>query len=186
MTRSTATPCWWKNRKALNRKRRKGAALFVGQDLRIGQAGMVVDGQVKVFPPDPPAPVLACALAGDPMSGALVAPHWLSRLQRRDAVEAKSTQHATDGGGRDDELARDLLAGQALTPERFDPLHRSGRRRLLLVSGKSTDAAPRVNVVIQRTLWRLRFEGRLRRRPIFRVLRLPWKDPHKRRRRSQI
>jgi len=31
-----------------------GAALLVGQDLRIGQAGMVVDGQVKVFPPDPP------------------------------------------------------------------------------------------------------------------------------------
>jgi hypothetical protein len=96
---------------------------------------MVVDGQVKVFPPDPPAPVLACALAGDPMSGALVAPHWLSRLQRRDAVEAKSTQHATDGGGRDDELARDLLAGQALTPERFDPLHRSGRRRPMQAMG---------------------------------------------------
>jgi hypothetical protein len=148
MTRSTATPCWWKNRKALNRKRRKGAALFVGQDLRIGQAGMVVDGQVKVFPPDPPALALACALAGDPMSGALeaaelfdidrdqcarafplVAPHQLGRLRRRDAVEAKSTQHAADGGGRDGEIARDLLAGQALKPERFDPLHRFGRRR---------------------------------------------------------
>ena len=38
---------------------------------------MVVDGQVKVFPPDPPALALACALAGDPMSGALEAAELL-------------------------------------------------------------------------------------------------------------
>jgi len=45
---------------------------------------------------------------------------------------------------------------------------------------------PRVNVAIQRILWRRPFERRWRRRPTFQVLRLPSRDPHKRRRRSPI
>jgi hypothetical protein len=80
--------------------------------------------------------------------------------------------------------------GSSSRRSRTRQLARRGRNllhgRLLLVSGKSTDAAPRVNVVIQQTLWRLPFERRLYRHPGFRVLRLPWTDRHKRRRRSQI
>jgi hypothetical protein len=55
-----------------------GAALLVGQDLRIGQSGMVVDGPVKVFPADAPAVALAGAIAGDPMARSLEASFLMS------------------------------------------------------------------------------------------------------------
>ena len=51
---------------------------------------------------------------------ALIAAHRLGRLQCADAVQAKAPEDAADGGRRDAEFSRDLLAGPALPPQ---PLH---------------------------------------------------------------
>ncbi len=86
---------------------------------------MIVDSQVEELPADPPGIALAGPVACDAMPGsretaelldvdvdqlagvcAFVAPHRLSRLQRRDAIEAEPTQHTVDGGGRHPEIAR--------------------------------------------------------------------------------
>lgn len=76
---------------------------------------MVVDGKVKVFPADAAAVALTGAVVGDPMcdmleaselrdvdvdqlarSLALVTPHRLGRLERRNAVQSEPAQHAAD------------------------------------------------------------------------------------------
>jgi hypothetical protein len=90
----------WKNRKTLSRKRREEPRLSSGRiSEQARRNGRRRPGEV--FPPDTPALAPACAVAGDPMSGALeaaelfdihidqfarafllVAPHQLGRLQR--------------------------------------------------------------------------------------------------------
>jgi hypothetical protein len=62
---------------------------------------------------------------------ALVAPHRLGRLQRRDTVEPEPAQHTADGGGRHADIARNLMPGEALAPQGLDPFHRSARRRTM-------------------------------------------------------
>jgi hypothetical protein len=46
--------------------------------------------------------------------GALVPAHWLGRLQSLDAIETEAPEDTADSGWRDDQLGRDLPAGQAL------------------------------------------------------------------------
>ena len=53
---------------------------------------------------------------------ALVAAHRLGRLQGGEAVEAEALEDAADGRRRDAEFGGDLLAGEALTAQGFDPL----------------------------------------------------------------
>jgi hypothetical protein len=57
-----------------------GAALLVGQDLRIGQPGMVVDGQVEELPADPPALALAGAVTCDAVSVRSKRPSFLMSM----------------------------------------------------------------------------------------------------------
>ena len=53
------------------------AALLIGQDLGIGQPGMVVDGQVQVFPADPPGLGPIGSITGDAMACSLEAAELL-------------------------------------------------------------------------------------------------------------
>src|SRR5271154_3126492 len=124
------------------------AALFVGQDLRVGETGMIVDRQMHIFPADSAGLAPAGPIAGDPMAdptelaqlfdvdvedlargGPFVATDWLGRLERRQAIEAQPFEDAADGGGRNADLGGNLLAGVAL-PSQSLARRADGRRRL--------------------------------------------------------
>ena len=51
---------------------------------------------------------------------ALVAPQWFGRFQRAEPVEAQTPENATDGGRRDLQFGRDLLAAVALPAQSLD------------------------------------------------------------------
>jgi hypothetical protein len=61
---------------------------------------------------------------------ALVAAHRLGRLQGTDPIETEPLEDATDRRWRHSQLGSDLLAGEALSAERFDLFNNSLRRRL--------------------------------------------------------
>src|SRR5258706_5213450 len=46
-------------------KAQAGATFLVGQDFRVGHAGVVVDRQMQIFPADPAAVALALAIGGE-------------------------------------------------------------------------------------------------------------------------
>ena len=114
-------------------------SFFVGQDLREGDARGIVDGHMDELPADATAVALAGAVTGDAVADpveaaelldvdvdelagmlALIAAHRLGRLQCADAVEPQAPEDAADGGRRDAEFSRDLLAAEALSAQ---PLH---------------------------------------------------------------
>src|SRR4029450_2177125 len=92
-----------------------------------GDAGVIVDADVHVFPADAALITLASAVAGDAVSDlieltelfdfdvdqlagmlALIAPHRLGGLERAEPVEPEPPQDAAHGSGGDRELAGDL------------------------------------------------------------------------------
>jgi hypothetical protein len=111
----------------------------VGQDLGEDDAGVIVDGDVEIFPPTmmlpAPAPVGTdgdfCKtaqmfdiemeqIAG---SGVLVANHGHSELQVADAIQTQSAKDAADGGTTQAGGLSDVQAGEALSAKLFDSLH---------------------------------------------------------------
>src|ERR1044071_4120788 len=110
------------------------ALLFlVGEDLREGHAGGVVDADVDELPSDAPALALPRSIAGDARADpveaaklfdidvdqfagmlALVAAHRRGGLKRLDAVEAEAPEDAADRSRRDADRGCDLLARPAL------------------------------------------------------------------------
>ena len=60
----------------------------------------------------------------------LVATGRLGRFERLDAIEAEAPENAADARRRDAGLGGDLLAGEALPAQRFDPFDKGCRRRL--------------------------------------------------------
>src|SRR6516165_3579278 len=96
-------------------KAQAGASFFIGQDFRVGDARMVVDGQMQIFPADPAGVALAGPVAGDPVTDpvelaqlfdvdmddlarmlALIAADGLSRLQGSKSVKTEPAQDAAD------------------------------------------------------------------------------------------
>ena len=147
---------------------RAGLAL-VGQDLGVGQARGVIDGDVQVFPADAAVAVDhagaaagdAVADAGDPaellgvdvdqLTGALalVAHHRYGRIEALEAAETEATQDAADGRERQAEAAGDHGRGQPLPTERFDRGDLLGRqpapargRRAPVVEGRLAARSP--------------------------------------------
>jgi len=122
------------------------ALLLVGHDPGEGDARVIVDADVHVFPADAAAVALACAVAGDAVADlvelakffdvevdqfagmlALVTSHWFVRFQSAELVEAAPPQDATDRGGSDPELMGDLPAGVALAAQGLDRRARGNR-----------------------------------------------------------
>lgn len=131
---------------------------------------MIVDGEMKILPTDPPAVALAGSISGDPMTGALeaaelldvdvdeftrtlalVTSHGFGWLQCRDAIEAETTQHAAHSGGGYAKIAGDMTAGEALTPQGLDGgdrlrwrrlAHPIRPRRTILKTGQTFPAEP--------------------------------------------
>lgn len=145
-----------------------GLAL-VGQDLGIGQARGVIDGDVQVFPADAAVAVDragsaagdAVPDAGDPaellgvdvheLAGtlALVAHDRCWRIEALEAAEAEATQDAADGRERQGEAAGDHGRGQPLPPERLDRGDLLGRqpalargRRAPVIEGRLAARSP--------------------------------------------
>lgn len=125
-----------------------GAFFFlVGQDLREGDAGGVVDADMDELPTAAARAGIAGALAGNAMTDALettelldvdmdhlagmlalVASDRLGRFDISQSRQSSTLEHAADGGGRDADLMGDVLAGPTLPPQRHDALgdQRSG------------------------------------------------------------
>jgi hypothetical protein len=117
----------------------RAALLLVRHDLREGDAGVIVDADVHVFPADAALITLASAVAGDAVSDlieltelfdvdvdqlagmlALIAPHRLGGLERGEPIEPEPPQDAAYGSGRDRELASDLGPSVALSAQNLD------------------------------------------------------------------
>src|SRR5436853_3482812 len=131
------------------------ALLFlVGEDLREGHAGGIVDADVDELPPDAPALAVPRSIAGDAMADpveaaelfdidvdqfagmlALVAAHRRGGFKRLDAVEAEAPEDAADRSRRDADRGCDVLARPALAAEGFDGRDRGGRRRPVQAMG---------------------------------------------------
>ena len=94
--------------------------LLVGRDVGEGNAGVIVDTNMRVLPANPAAIALACAVAGDAMADlieftelfdvdvdqfagplALVAPHRLGWFQRSEPIEAQPPKDAAHRRWRD-------------------------------------------------------------------------------------
>src|SRR3982751_454702 len=125
------------------------ALLFlVGEDLREGHAGGVVDADVDELPSDAPALALTGSVAGDAMADAveaaelfdidvdqfagmltLVAANRRGGFERLDAGEAEAPEDAADRGRRDADGRCDVLARPALAAQGFDGRDRGGWRR---------------------------------------------------------
>jgi len=129
-------------------KPQAGAPRLIGEDFRIDQARMVVDGQVHVFPANAAAVALPRAIAGDAMAGAVeltefldvdmdefagrvafVATHRFSRRQGLELVQAKALEDATDRGRRDAGLLGDMSTRHAQAAQYLNPGSGSRRRR---------------------------------------------------------
>ena len=136
-----------KELQCVEEKAQAGRPLFIGQDLRVGEARVVVDRQVEIFPAHASGVALASPVAGDPVTdaielaqlldvdvndlawgGAFVAANRLGRLQRRQPIEAEPLENAADGRRRNADLGGDLLAGVTLPAQSLD------RRETALVS----------------------------------------------------
>src|SRR3954453_22818255 len=131
------------------------ALLFlVGEDLREGHAGGVVDADVDELPSDAPALALTGSITGDAMADtveaaelfdidvdqfagmlALVAANRRGGFERLDAVEAEAPEDAADRGRRDADCSCDLLARPALAAQGFDGRDSGCRRRPVEVMG---------------------------------------------------
>jgi hypothetical protein len=61
---------------------------------------------------------------------ALISAGWLGRLQGAQLAQPQALEHAADGGGRDADGGRDLLARYPLAPRTFNPLDHLRWRRL--------------------------------------------------------
>src|SRR4051795_10457019 len=116
------------------------ALLFlVGEDLREGHPGGVVDADVDELPSDAPALALTGSVAGDAIADtveaaelfdidvdqfagmfALVAANRRGGFERLDAVEAEAPEDAADRGRRDADRGCDLPARPALAAQGFD------------------------------------------------------------------
>src|SRR5215475_9259212 len=120
-------------------KAQAGAAFFIGQDFRVSDARMVVDGQVQIFPADPAGVALSGSIAGDPVTDpvelaqlfdvdmddltgmlALIAADRLGRLQGSEPVQPEPAQDAADGCWRYANLHSDLPADVALPSQSLD------------------------------------------------------------------
>src|SRR5437016_5869658 len=55
----------------VKQKAQTRAAFFVGQDFRVSDARVVVDGQMQIFPADPTAVALTLAIASDAVTDLL-------------------------------------------------------------------------------------------------------------------
>lgn len=119
-----------------------GAFFFlVGQDLREGDAGGVVDADMDELPTAAARAGIAGALAGNAMTDALettelldvdmdhlagmlalVASDRLGRFDISQSRQSSTLENAADGGGRDADLMGDVLAGPTLPPQRHDAL----------------------------------------------------------------
>ena len=121
-----------------------GVAAFMGQDLREGEAGVVVDGDVNELPAS--AATGPRAISGDAMTGLeeaselldvemqqvaggsmFVATQGWSRFEIADTTEAFAAQDAADGGGREADDLGDVSAGPTLTTQRNDALDEGPR-----------------------------------------------------------
>ena len=127
-------------------------AALVGQDLGVGEARAVVDGDVQVLPAE--ASLAAGAIAGDAVAdavdaaellgvdmdqlagpGALVAHRRRLGFQRGEPAETEPAQHRPDGGNGHPERAGDPGAAPAQPAQSLDLRH--SRRR------QTVSAAPR-------------------------------------------
>src|SRR5215210_3957510 len=128
--------------------------LLVGEDLREGHPGGVVDADVDELPSDAPALALTGSITGDAMADAveaaelfdidgdqlagmfaLVATNRRRGFERLDAVEAEAPEDAADRGRRDADCGCDVLARPALAAQGFDGHDRGCRRRPVEVMG---------------------------------------------------
>ncbi len=122
----------------------RGIAFLIRQDLRKGDAGMVIDGDVNVLPSD--ALDVLTAVAMDAVSDTanttefldiemeqitgmrmLVADQRGNGFQITVTVAVQATENAADGSGAEPEIAGDALAGPALAAEGFDLAEEFGR-----------------------------------------------------------
>jgi hypothetical protein len=121
-----------------------GVAAFIGQDLREGEAGVVVNSDVNELPAG-----TATALGlvgGDAMTGSeeaaelldvemqqiagggmFVAAQGPSRFEIADTVQASAAQNAADGSGREADSLGDVSAGPTLAAQRNDALDQRPR-----------------------------------------------------------
>lgn len=119
-----------------------GAFFFlIGQYLREGDAGGVVDADMDEFPTAAARAGIAGGLAGNAMTDALETTELLDvdmdhlagmlalvvsdRLGRFDIPQPRQSgtlENAANGGGRDADLMGDVLAGPTLPPQRHDAL----------------------------------------------------------------
>jgi hypothetical protein len=107
--------------------------LFARHHLGESDPGVIVDGDVNELPADAPIVALSDAIARDAVADpveaselfdvdvdhlarviAFIPAHRLSRLQRREPVEAQASQDAAHCSGGNIQFIRDLLAGAAL------------------------------------------------------------------------
>ena len=121
-----------------------GVAAFIGQDLREGEAGVVVDGDVNELPAG--AATALGLVGGNAMTGAeeaaelldvemqqiagagmFVAAHGPSRFEIADTTEAFAVQNAADGSGREADSLGDVSVGPTLAAQRNDALDQGPR-----------------------------------------------------------
>jgi len=119
-------------------------SFLVGQDLREGNAGVVVDSDMHVLPAG--AMDAAASVAGDATtdgletsdlldieveqiarSGMFIAHDGHSRFQISNATEVKSAQDAADGGTTSSDRERDAESGPALAAQPLDQVDLLGR-----------------------------------------------------------
>jgi hypothetical protein len=111
----------------------------IGQDLREGDTGVIVNGDVEILPPtmmfSASAPIgsndhfrktaqmLDIEMEQIAGSGVLVANHGHSGLQVADAIQAQSAKDAADSGTTQAGGLSDVQAGEALPAKLFDSLN---------------------------------------------------------------
>jgi hypothetical protein len=60
-----------KEAQSVEQEAQAGASFLVGQDFRVGEARMVVDREMHMFPADSASVALARPVAGDPVADAI-------------------------------------------------------------------------------------------------------------------
>ncbi len=121
-----------------------GVAAFIGQDLREGQPGVVVNSDMHELPAG--AATALGLVGGNAMTGAeeaselldvemqqiagggmFVAAQGPSRFEIADTAEAFAAQNAADGGGREADSLGDVSASPTLAAQRNDALDQRPR-----------------------------------------------------------
>ena len=131
----------------------RGVAAFIGQDLREGEAGVVVNSDMHELPAS--AATGPRAISGNAMTGAeeaaelldvemqqiagggmFVAAQGPSRFEIADTVQAGAAQDAADGSGREADSLGDVSAGPTLAAQRNDALDQRPKVRRGLRCGR--------------------------------------------------